>query len=257
MKFATLALVGAASAKELTELVGKRWRWKHIPALMEQEGRVMRDLEDMKPDLEKAAHEIEDTFEHYIIPRYGPELEAWGRSAVVKAKQAHDKKMMKSELGQQFFESLEHVAEDAQTVHWAAGFDQDGYAEWIKNEDLAMMFEDVYAVKEALKALVESKMAMMNGKLGKATLKNEHFQKIVQMFFEDMGVENWDQLQLKLHKMGMMMAKKMGECKKTQRLFKDLCRLIDMAERTKEIFDMPSKKDVEAWWNAHDFQPWM
>merc|ERR1719337_680036 len=99
---------------------------------------------------------------------------AWMHSKEVQAKMAHNDKVMKSDLGQNLLSSLEHVAEDAQTVHWASGFDQDGYAEWIKNEDLAMMFEDVYAVKEALKALVESKMAMVNGHLGKAVLKNKH-----------------------------------------------------------------------------------
>merc|ERR1711918_338445 len=148
---------------------------------------------------------------------------------------------MESDLGQEFLRSIEQVGEDAQTIHWASGFDQDGYAEWIKNEDAAMMFEDIYAVKEALKALVESKMAMVNGHLGKAVLKNKHAAKILEMFFADMGVENWDQLMLKLHKMGMKLAEKMHKCKKMQRLFKDLGRLIDMAERTKEIFDMPAK----------------
>merc|ERR1711998_553553 len=160
-------------------------------------------------------------------------------------------------MGQEFLRSLEQVGEDATTVHWASGFDQDGYKEWIKNEDLAMMFEDVYAVKEAFKKLVVSKMAMVNGKLGGAVFKNKHFKKIVEMFYEDMGVENHDQLMAKLTKIGMKIAKKIHECPKMQKLFKEMCRLIQMAEKTKEIFDMPQKADVEAWWNEHNFQPWM
>ena len=256
MKFATLALVGAVSASELTELVGKRWRWKHIPALMEQEARVMADLEDMKPDFMEGADRLEK-LGHYIEDRYEDEFMAWLDSPAVKAKIAHNEKVMESDLGQEFLRSLEQVGQDAKTVHWAAGFDQDGYGEWIKNEDLAMMFEDLYAVKEALKALVTSKMAVVNGKLGEKALQNKHMKKMVEMFFEDMGVENWDQLVMKLQKMGMKIAEKMMKCEKTQRLFRDVKRLIDLAERTKEIFDMPKKEDVEAWWNEHDFQPWM
>merc|ERR1719453_945655 len=160
MKFATLALIGAVSATEETELVGKMWRWKHIPKIMEQEMRVKDAFEDVEDDLEDAFEKIGESldgkFEKYI-----PELEAWGQSKVVLAKKAHDKKMMESDMGQEFLRSLEQVGEDATTVHWASGFDQDGYKEWIKNEDLAMMFEDVYAVKEAFKKLVESKMAMV------------------------------------------------------------------------------------------------
>ena len=74
--------------------------------------------------------------------------------------------MMNSKQGVNFVESLRHLGEDAQMSHWAMGFDQDGYAEWIKNEDAAMLFEDVYAIKEAFKALITSKMAMENKKLG-------------------------------------------------------------------------------------------
>merc|ERR1712054_526804 len=125
------------------------------------------------------------------------------------------------------------------------------------NDDLRMMFEDVYAVKEAFKALVESKMALVNGKLGEKVFQNKHFKNIVEMFYKDMGVENHDQLMAKLGKMGMKIAEKMHNCKKTQRLFKAVRRLVVMAERTKEIFDMPEKPDVEAWWNEHDFQPWI
>jgi hypothetical protein len=165
--------------------------------------------------------------------------------------------MMESGNGQGLKRAFRHLAEDAMSSHWAEGIDQDGFARWIKNEDAARLFEDVYAIKEAFKKLVTSKMAMKNHHLGAATLRNKHFKKIVEMFYEDMGVENHDQLMAKLQKMGMKIAMKMHKCKKMQKLFKALERLIVMAERTKEIFDMPAKEDVEAWWNEHDFQPWM
>jgi hypothetical protein len=38
--------------------------------------------------------------------------------------------------------------------------DQDGWAEWIKNKDAARLFEDAYAIKEAFKTFITSKMAL-------------------------------------------------------------------------------------------------
>merc|ERR1719263_277299 len=174
MKFATLALLGSVAATEETELVGKRWRWDAVGPLMRQEGRIMETLEEMKPDIEEAFEKIGQKLEKKSR-RYIPELIAWSQSDAVKAKEAHDKKIGKSKYGRNLKKAVMHVAEDAQKVHWASGFNQDGYAEWIKNEDLAMMFEDVYEVKEAFKALIESEMAAKNGKLGAKTLENPHF----------------------------------------------------------------------------------
>ena len=53
MKFALLALIGVVSAKnDETELVGKRWRWRHIPNLMAQEARVARTMEEIEREME-------------------------------------------------------------------------------------------------------------------------------------------------------------------------------------------------------------
>jgi hypothetical protein len=210
----------------------------------------------MKPDFEKMGREIasklDGKFEKYI-----PHLEAWGNSPAVRIKKWHDERMAKSEMGRDFADSLHVVEEDLSQIHWAAGFDQDGYKEWIKNEDLAMLLEDVYQVKEAFKALVTSKMAMVNGHIGKAVFKNKHFKKIVELFFEDMGVDSWEELEVKLHDMAMRAAAKMEKCPKAQKLFKQVKRLMKMAIRTREVFDMPSEDDVMAWVKKNDFQPWI
>ena len=216
----------------------------------------METLADMKPEFEQAGKKIGAGLEK-AWARYGPELIAWGESEEAVAKREHDEMIMNSDLGQRLRTAIRHTMEDAQHVHWASGFDQDGYAEWIKNEDLAMMFEDVYEIKEAFKAIVESQMAAVNSELGMKVLTNEHARKLEAMFFEDLGVDSWEGVQMKLHKLGMKIAKKMSECPKMQKLFKQVCRLIEMAERTKEVFDMPKQEDVEAWWNEHNFQPWM
>lgn len=257
MKFAYLALLGFATAQEEeTELVGERWRWNRVGPLMAQEFRILETLGDIEPEMEDAARHVKKMLRKRV-PKYLPYLQAWGESPSVKAKQAHDEKIMSSKFGQRIMKALRETAKDAQTVHWAEGMDQDGYAKWIKNEDAAMMFEDVYEIKEALKALVESKMAMVNGKLGEATLNDKNFAKIVELFFQDMGVKNMDELVAKLEKMGEKAMRKMHKCKKMQRLFRQITRLIEMAERTKEVFDLPSEKEFTAWWGKHDFQPWI
>eukprot|EP00493_Phyllostaurus_siculus_P003470 UN03485 len=220
MKFVVLALLGAVSATEETELIGKRWRYQHIPALMRQEERVMEAGADVAEDfgkaMDKLGEKLDGGFDKYI-----PELEAWGNSPINKIKQWHDKRVQESDLGQEFLRSIEQVEEDMQQAEWRAGFTNKGYEEWIKNEDAAELFEDVYAVKEAFKALVTSKMATINGKLGEATLKNKHFKLIVEWFYEDMGVKNHDELMAKMTKIGMKIAKKIHECPKMQKLFKE------------------------------------
>merc|ERR1719446_962343 len=148
MKFAVLALLGAVSATEETELIGKRWRYQHITAIMRQEERVMEagaDLaEDFEDAMDKLGEKLDGKFDKYI-----PELEAWGNSPINKIKQWHDKRVQESDLGQEFLRSIEQVEEDFQTAEWRAGFTNKGYEEWIKNEDAAELFEDVYAIKEA------------------------------------------------------------------------------------------------------------
>jgi len=251
MKFAVLvALLGSTAA------YGERWRWEHLPAIAAQEERVMEDIADMEDDFEEMGEKIgkalDGKFEKYI-----PELEAWGNSPINKIKNWHDKRVMESDKGQELVRSIQQVGEDMQTAEWFDGFTNKGYERSINNDDAALLFEDVYAVKEALKALIESKMAFVNGKLGEASFKNKHFRNIVQMFYKDMGVENSDQLQAKLAKIGMKIGEKMANCKKLQRLFKDLKRLMIMAKRTCEYFDMPSRQDFEDYMDSHDFQPWM
>merc|ERR1719453_453998 len=97
MKFAVLALLGVVSAQEETELMGKMWRWEHVPEVVEAEMKVWEDLEDIGEDLEehhvfeKIGKKFEGKFEKYI-----PELEAWGRSDAVLKKKAHEKAMMRS-----------------------------------------------------------------------------------------------------------------------------------------------------------------
>lgn len=273
MKFAQLALLGLVAAQQvedvedfeledmdlededLDELIGERYPWRAVGPLMKQEWRIMETLGDMEDDFEKAEKKIEKGL-RWAAKRYGPELKAWGESNIVKAKKVHDKMIEKSKYGQRIGHAFRVLAEDAMTSHWREGINQNGYEKWIKNEDATKLFEDLYEIKEAFKALITSKMATVNGKLGEATLKNQHFKNVVRMFMKDMGVKNMEELAMKLKMVGMHILKEMASCPKMQRLGKQVVRLAIMAERSKEVFDF-DQKYFETWWNKHNFQPWI
>lgn len=73
----------------------------------------MEDLADLKPDFEKMGRKAEKFFESEKFQKYLPELEAWGQSEAVKAKQAHDEKIANSKFGKALWSSLQKVGEDA------------------------------------------------------------------------------------------------------------------------------------------------
>jgi hypothetical protein len=77
--------------------------------------------------------------------KYLKELEAWGQSPSVKAKQAWEKKMMASPEGQALMDAGMGVYNDFGSIHWRADFTKSGdYEEWVKNEDVADLLEDIY-----------------------------------------------------------------------------------------------------------------
>jgi len=77
------------------------------------------------------------------------------------------------------------------------------------------------------------------------------------MLFRDLGVKNWEGVCMRLQQLARAIARKMHQCPKMRKLFRQVGRFIQMAERSKEEFDMPSKKEFVTWWKKHDFQPWM
>lgn len=75
-------------------------------------------------------------------------------------------------------EKLEDAAEEVYEdftdgkYNMGAKWNKKGYTEHIANEDLQDLLEDLYEVKQAFKALVESKMVEKNNKLGLKTLED-------------------------------------------------------------------------------------
>jgi len=196
-----------------------------------------------------------------IGPKYLPELEAWGKSKSVKAKKMFEQKvMMNAPTTKALIKAGSEVWEDVQDMtankKWGKKMNKNGVVEWINNEAGADLLEDIYEVKQALKALVESKMMKMNNKLGMQTLKDEHFQKIWAMFQEDEGFEGVDGMMKKLCRMVKKMNKMKKNCPIQRKLKQKIMKLGRTVMRTRKVTDMPKKDDFEAWVKKNDFQPW-
>lgn len=105
------------------------------------------------------------------------------------------------------------VYNDFDGIHWRANFNEAGdYEEWVNNEDVADLLEDIYQVKEKLKALTETKMQARNMELGWATLGDAHAKNLYAMFMKDMGVKNCEELKMKLMGMMMKVEREMRNC---------------------------------------------
>lgn len=160
---------------------------------MRREKELIDALEDAAPAFEKKWEKMEkELAERFDADDYIPLLMEWDKSAAVRAKKAHDKRVKNSHLGERLGDAFEDLKDDWMTTEWFSGFTHDGYEEAIRVQDFKMLFEDVYEIKEAFKALVTSRMAKVNGKLGKAALRDPAFKKIQAQFFEDMGVDSWE-----------------------------------------------------------------
>ena len=128
----------------------------------------MRTAEQAKEWYPEHDSEIQERAEKLIgvamdkLPKYLPELEAWEQSDVVQAAEAHKKAMMESPEMKRVMYDAHHVQDSAENhvYEWGQEFKADwSYAEWMSNESLPHLFEDLYQVKEDIKALVMSKAA--------------------------------------------------------------------------------------------------
>ena len=107
--FAVLALVASVSANELTEMMGTRYPKATVAKFMKQAQDIGHFVETHEAEMDAKLDEMlgftEEDAEAWAVSknggmRYLKELEAWGQSPAVKAKQAWERKMMASPEGQ-------------------------------------------------------------------------------------------------------------------------------------------------------------
>ena len=134
------------------------------------------------------------------------------------------------------------------------------YVEWVDNKWARSMFEDLYEIKEALKAVVEDKKMMTKAhKLDKEIMERPEFAEMLGMFMEDMNVKNEQELEQHFAKAFMKIQMRAANCPLRKEMEKRLMKLWFLSESTKKVEDL-SKKDMQdyvAWWKKNDFQPWI
>lgn len=154
----------------------------------------MENREQLEGEVDEMTRPIEEWADRRG-PAYLRQLEKWGQSKSVLAKQAFEKNVIwPSKKMQALVGDGMKVYEDVQEMRWGKEMRADGWYEWVNNKDLKELFEDAYQVKESFKVLAESRMARKNNRLGMATLEDPHFQKMWGMLKDDLDVKSLEQL---------------------------------------------------------------
>jgi len=217
MKFAVAALLGVVSAQQdLSELMGVRYKKHYIDEATAQIMDIGQFLEKNEKKMEEGIDKmfdselIEDFAESDRADQYMKQLEAWGRSPSVRAEQAYEKNVVaKTPEGKALIGAGMKVYGDFANAtkgnvvkkdndfnyFWAKNGD---YIEAVNNKFVARVLEDLYDVKEKLKALTETKTAAAHMQMQMATLEDPHFKKLHKMFMHDMHVKTCDELIAKL-----------------------------------------------------------
>lgn len=260
MKFA--ALVALVGAKELTENVKAHYSWEAIAEYERQIEAMGRLVEKNEARWEKEDEEIYgDFFEMWEEegPKYVPEMMGWLNSKPVQAKHKWEREvLMKTDEGQEFMEDIKELMKDGMKMRWSKSIDNNGYTEYANNEDLAEILEDLIDIKESFIAIIHNKKLMAQAsKLDLAALQDPHFKKMWKMFQDDMEIDGLDGLCKKLQAHGKFLAKRFANDKAAQKLLGMAKKLFITIMKTREISDMPSKKEIGQWMKENDIKPWI
>lgn len=220
--------------------------------------------------------------EAILFPKGEPNWEKYEAPAMklaasdeVLAKQMMEKFIAASKKGQNLKKEAMELGMDAMMMKegedFFEGFDKKGhfknkggYVKWIKNKTAMKILDDLYDVKEALKAIITDKKLMeTDRKLGMAVLERPEIKQMGKMLMNDMGIKTCEDAMARLMKIGMMLKKMEKDCPYRERLEKMFTKLWTAAEDTKEVFDIRPKM-WKAWakkskWidDKGDFQPWI
>jgi len=93
-------------------------------------------------------------------PLYEKEMEGWMKSKAMRDVMSHKKVVEATSEHKRLEYDAKALGRDfaAGRFHATMGFDDEGnYKEWVDNHDLKVIFEELYQIKEDLKALVGTK----------------------------------------------------------------------------------------------------
>ena len=283
MKFATIALLcSSASAtnfdQELNELVGKRLSPKETKKITKMKMEFGEWLEKKEDNFEKLAEKFEDDlgvdhWDEHTFDRYAAPAMRLAKSPEVAMKNAYEEWMKNTPKGKRMQNAIEEtgkdflkgvMVKDIKNLKAYEGFDlikgNGSYVEWVDNKWAKEIFEDLYEIKESLKAIVEDKKMMKtNMKLGMAVMDNKNVHKMWKFFLEDMKVKNEEELMMKLMATGIKIQKRLKNSPLLKKVEKRFMEIYEYAEKTAKIEDLTEKdmQDYATWWKKNDFQPWI
>jgi hypothetical protein len=188
----------------------------------------------------------------HVVQRYGPEFMAWIQSPSVRAAEDHKMGMMHTS------KELHQVMSDAYTlynefahggVEMGWGMNEDGsYDEYMSNESIRHVFEELYVLSKDIAALYKSPMARNQRRLEKLTLNDPHFQAMFKMLQDDIDVHSWGQLETRLHQLGERVATELKNCPHFQKVVGILMRMKTLVENGREVTEMGSEEEWVNWW---------
>jgi len=267
MKFATLALIGAASAK--TSVAEKNLTSNvraHYPAATVQGAQaigqeIMATLQEARAAMEAAEPEFTEAqaerFFNRQAARYGPDLQAWDSSASVRAARNHEENQVAHSA-----EFRRMVADGARLYNQASSgrFDAgmsmnaDGsYDEWISNESARQIFEELYHIAQDVNTFIRSPVVQRQRALDRLTLNDPAAARIFQRLQDDLNIHSWETLDQRLTQLGRRIRRELRSCPFVARLRDQVMRLQRLVESTRVVSDMGAQGEWENWWNQGHF----
>ena len=131
-----------------------------------------------------------------------------------------------------------------------------GYYEEMNNDDIRHVFEEVYQIKEDLKAFLESDVVAGQYDLNMAAYGDDLFLKMVDYARADTGINTMEELCDRLHACMAKLRRHMRESPVMRRLKKQIVRMLKFAKKTMQVSDEGNPEEWKQWWEENDFQPW-
>lgn len=268
MKFATLALLGVASAKRsAVERAAASNVRAHYPAST-VEG-VETIGEEMWATLQEAEAAMRaehpgwtearaQAFLERQWARYGADLEAWDASPSVRAAESHERnEVAQSAEFRALMADGRRLYGQAMSGRFDLGWREnaDGsYDEWISNQSARQIFEELYQVARDFATLARSPVAQRQRALDELTLSDPAAQRIFQRLQNDLNIHSWDALEQRLTQLGQRVEAELRGCPFAARLQGQLRRLRTLVDSTRVVTDMGSDEEWATWWTNGHFE---
>jgi len=194
-------------------------------------------------------------------PKYLPALKNWCDSREVQTQWKYETEVIgKSKLFRKLVEEVYDVRDllvkAARDQKFGKKMTKAGIVEWADNETLGDIFEEVYDIKEAYKALVMSKMGQTDRKMTMASYGNKEFRVIWNYLKKDMGFKNVEDLKRQIRNKLREIRAGLKKCPYAQEIKQRVMKLMHTIEQTRKVSDVPSEREFNEWVAENKFQPW-